>query len=76
MTTPNEYPTMFRYLLQMHKDGKVLMELAMNVPIDAFPSVKMQSLLSLEDMLVSYGKEQGFTKTMGECALTARMGTG
>jgi hypothetical protein len=53
---------MFHYLLEMHKDGKSLMRLEMNVPIDAFPPVKMNLLLALEALLVEYGKSQGFVR--------------
>ena len=65
MTTAAEKAdsTMFHYLLEMHRDGKVLMRMELNVPIEAFPAVRMNSLLSLESMLLAYGRSQGFIQT-------------
>ena len=54
-------PTMFHYLLEMHENGRSLLKLEMNVPIEAFPTVQMNLLLSLEALLVEYGKAQGWT---------------
>ena len=59
ITTTNE-PTMFHYLLEMHKGGKILLRLDLNVPTAAFPAVQKQSLLSMETILVEYGVQQGF----------------
>lgn len=50
-----ESPTMFHYVLEMRKDGKTLACLELNVPVGAFPSTRMNALLSLEAMLVEYG---------------------
>ena len=61
--TTNE-PIMFHYLLEMHKAGGVrIMHLEMNVPVVAFPAVRMNSLLSLETMLLDYGEAQGFKRS-------------
>lgn len=59
-----EQPMMFHYLLQMHKGGKVMLHMEMNVPVESFPFVQMNSLLSLEAMLLDYGKRQGYTRLM------------
>mgnify|MGYP001566085428 CR=1 FL=1 len=67
----NVGPTMFHYLLEMHKDGKSIMQLEMNVPIEVFPTVKMNLLLALETMLVEYGKSQGFVRK-GQADLQVR----
>ena len=52
-------PTMFHYLLEMHKNGRPLLKLEMNVPVEAFPTVHMNLLSSMEAMLVRYGAAQG-----------------
>ena len=53
-------PTMFHYLLEMHKDGKVLLHMELNVPTESFPEVAMQSLNSLHRLLVDYGVASGY----------------
>mgnify|MGYP001594935974 CR=1 FL=1 len=60
------YPTMFHYLFEMHKDGKSLMKLELNVPIAAFPAVKMGALMSLETMIKEYGESQGYSQALPE----------
>ena len=54
-------PTMFHYLLEMHENGRSLLKLEMNVPVEAFPTVHMNLLSSMEAMLVEYVKAQGRT---------------
>ena len=56
--------TMFHYLLEMHKDGKSLMRMELNVPIAAFPTVRMHEFLALEAMLLEYGKSQGYVREL------------
>lgn len=53
-----EYPMMFHYLLELHKDGKSLARLELNVPTTVFQPVQANSLLSLEALLVNYGQHQ------------------
>jgi len=55
-----ESPTMFHYLLELHKDGKLLANLEMNVPVKAFPTAKLNCILTLEALLVSYGESMGY----------------
>ena len=57
-TEPQPARTMFHYLLELHRDGASLLKLELNVPVKAFPAVRMSLLLSLESMLVEYGKAQ------------------
>ena len=54
-----ESPTMFHYLLELHKNGKSLCRLELNVPVKAFPAAKQNSILALESLLVSYGESMG-----------------
>ncbi|GEM_PF-4358589 len=57
-----EYPTMFHYVLEMHKNGKSLMRLELNVPIAALPPVKMAAFVQFEAILTEYGLGQGFQR--------------
>mgnify|MGYP001595271398 CR=1 FL=1 len=52
--------TMFHYLFEMHRGGKVLLHMELNVPIESFDIVKANAWLSLEAMLRDYGKRQGY----------------
>ena len=61
MTSVVDSPTMFHYLLELHKDGKSLGKLELNVPVKAFPVAKLNSLLTLETLLVSYGESMGYS---------------
>ena len=61
--TQETYPTMFQYLLRMHKDGKVLAEIHLNVPTSCFREVQMNSIMAMEAMLVDLGKEKGWTRS-------------
>lgn len=65
-----KYPTMFHYLFEMHKDGKSLMRLELNVPIAAFPTVRAGALMSLEAMMREYGESQGYLKAEPAEAIT------
>ena len=58
--------TMFHYLLEMHKDGKSLKRMELNVPIAGFPAVRMHEFLALEALLLEYGKSQGYTKELAQ----------
>ena len=64
MTTEQSYPTMFHYVLEMHKNGKSLMKMELNVPVEAFPTVRMHEFLALEAMLLEYGKSQGYVREL------------
>jgi len=55
-----ESPTMFHYLLELYKDGKSLGKLELNVPVKAFPVAKLNGILMLETLLVSYGESMGW----------------
>ena len=48
------------------KDGKTLMKMELNVPIAAFPTVRMHEFLALEALLLEYGKSQGYTKELAQ----------
>ena len=62
MNTNNEpdHPTMFHYLLELHRNGISLGKIELNVPVDSFPVVKMNAIISLEHMLQSYGQKMGW----------------
>lgn len=59
-TNSTEYPTMFHYLLEMHKDGKVLLHMEINVPVESFREVERNTFASLHRLLVDYGVEHGY----------------
>ena len=59
---PENYPMMFHYLLEMHKDGRPIAKLELDVPISAFPPVRMHLLLGLEAILVEEGKRHGWER--------------
>lgn len=58
----DESPMMVHYLLAMHREDKELMRLELHVPVTAFYAIQAQTLLSLETLLVDYGKTHGFVR--------------
>ena len=55
---PTEHPVMFHYLMELHRNGVVMARLELNVPTGAFTAVRMNALLSLEEMLRGYGHQK------------------
>ena len=57
---PTEHPVMFHYLFELHQNGVVLGSLELNVPSGAFSTVRMNALVSLEEMLRDLGQQMGW----------------
>lgn len=51
MVATQETPVIFHCLLEMHRDGRVLAKLELNVPMQAFSEVQFNSIRAFEAML-------------------------
>lgn len=56
--------TMIHYLFEMHKDGETLLKIEMNVPCESFSAIKLLQFMSVETLMLDYGRKRGWTRSV------------